>query len=678
MNFVYPSFLWALLALSIPIIIHLFHFRRFRTVYFTNVRFLKEVKEQTATRSRIKHFLVLLARMAAIAALVLAFAQPYIPNKDNKLEAGSKDVSIFFDNSFSMALDSEDAALIEKARSRAEEIVSAYGPDDQIQIITCDLEGRDQRLLSQEDALSRIREVVPTYKVSPLSKVLARQKQTLELGENKQKELFIISDFQENISDIASFEDTSITLNIIPLQAVAAKNIAIDTAWFESPVQALNQTNDLIVRIRNYSDREVTTELSLILNNNNRPGGSLVIPPRASVTDTLDIGLNKTGWHEALLRVKDHPIDFDNEYHFTFYVDEQVDILEIYEDVPNPYTRATFQENTYFNWKGNAVGQVNYSELQKYDLIVLSNLNTVPSGLTSELNTYIRGGGNVLAFPTIGCDLIAYNALNKSLRANTFTTWALKDRKVSFINYQEFVFNDVFEDRRSNIKLPETKGNFKLQKRASAGEEVLLRYRDGGSFIGKYTVDRGNYYLCAAPLSTEYSNLVENAEIFVPMLYRMALATGQERKIAYQIGQDNVLETPNRPTASEIGYKIAGTNQEGEFRPSQQALGSKVVLGVNNQIRLAGFYDLFLTQGEILDKFAYNYDRNESLLKFLSIDAVKELFSDRANILDGDYAQDFGTLIRTQSRGVELWKWCLIFALIFLAVETLLIRLWKT
>ncbi|MBT8220109.1 MAG: BatA domain-containing protein, partial [Bacteroidia bacterium] len=79
MQFLYPSFLWALLLLAVPIIIHLFHFRRFKKVLFTNVRFLKELKEETTARSKLKNLLVLLARLLALAALVLAFAQPFIP-----------------------------------------------------------------------------------------------------------------------------------------------------------------------------------------------------------------------------------------------------------------------------------------------------------------------------------------------------------------------------------------------------------------------------------------------------------------------------------------------------------------------------------------------------------------------------------------------------------------------
>ena len=115
MQFVHPAFLWALAALAIPIIIHLFYFRRFKKVYFTNVRFLKEVKEETSARRRLRNLLVLLARLLALAALVLAFAQPFIP-QDTEVKKGTKAVSIYVDNSFSMNALSQDVPLLEKAK----------------------------------------------------------------------------------------------------------------------------------------------------------------------------------------------------------------------------------------------------------------------------------------------------------------------------------------------------------------------------------------------------------------------------------------------------------------------------------------------------------------------------------------------------------------------------------
>ena len=97
MQFLFPVFLLALATLAIPIIIHLFHFRRFKKVYFTNVRFLKEVKEETSSRSRLRNLLVLLARLLALALLVLAFAQPYF-NRGAEVQKGAKAISIFIDN----------------------------------------------------------------------------------------------------------------------------------------------------------------------------------------------------------------------------------------------------------------------------------------------------------------------------------------------------------------------------------------------------------------------------------------------------------------------------------------------------------------------------------------------------------------------------------------------------
>ncbi len=76
MSFLHPAFLWALTALAIPVLIHLFQLRRFKRIDFPNVRFLAEVSQQTRARKKVQHWLVLLARCLAIAALVLAFAQP--------------------------------------------------------------------------------------------------------------------------------------------------------------------------------------------------------------------------------------------------------------------------------------------------------------------------------------------------------------------------------------------------------------------------------------------------------------------------------------------------------------------------------------------------------------------------------------------------------------------------
>ncbi|MCS7036635.1 MAG: BatA domain-containing protein, partial [Saprospiraceae bacterium] len=234
MQFVFPGFLAAAALIAIPIIIHLFYFRRFKKVYFSHVRFLQEVKEVTNSRQRLRNLLVLLMRCLALLFLVLAFAQPFLPRSSN-VRQGQRAVSVYVDNSFSMAALSEDAPLVELAKQRAREIVKAYGAADQFQILTADFEGRDQRLISQEDALARIEEIRIGPASRAVSKVLLRQQQALRSGKAENHIAYIVSDFQVNQTDLQNFQDTSLNVNLVPLRAVQENNLSVDSAWFDSP-----------------------------------------------------------------------------------------------------------------------------------------------------------------------------------------------------------------------------------------------------------------------------------------------------------------------------------------------------------------------------------------------------------------------------------------------------------
>ena len=117
MQFLQPAMLWALILVVIPIIVHLFNFRKHKSVYFPTVFFLKEIKEETQKQSKIKHWIVLTSRILALTALIFAFAQPIIPGKEQI--QGKKIISIYIDNSFSMESQLEGVSLLEMAKSKA-------------------------------------------------------------------------------------------------------------------------------------------------------------------------------------------------------------------------------------------------------------------------------------------------------------------------------------------------------------------------------------------------------------------------------------------------------------------------------------------------------------------------------------------------------------------------------
>ncbi len=687
MQFLFPTFLAALAVLAIPVIIHLFYFRRFKKVYFTNVRFLKEVKEETSNRQKLRNLLVLLMRCLAIVAMVLAFAQPFIPLSSG-VKQGEKAVSIFVDNSFSMNSLSKDAPLLELAKQRARDIVNAYAVEDRFQILTNDFEGRDQRLVSKEDALNRIEEIRTGPASRDISKVLTRQQQALNTGKQENKIAFVISDFQTNIADMANFKDSLLEVNLVPMRAVQERNVSVDSVWFESPVQILNQPANLLVKLSNRSDEDAS-EIRLALRHDgaSRPVGSISIPARSSKLDTVSFNILHPGWHEAKLSLTDYPVQFDDDYYLTFHVAERINVLSVNGLQPNKYLENAFLGAKYFRLDNADARALDYSKFSNYQLIVLNELPSVSSGLATELKTFAQNGGNVLVFPSQTTDLNSYNTLLQNFDAGNLGAYEPTPRQASEINTQEFVFKDVFLNKSANLRLPATQGNFKI---APARGEYILTYRDGSALLAKYGQGEGALYLSAAPLNEQVNDLVRNGEIFVPMLFKMAIAGTKSRQIAYTIGKDEVLEAKHQVAASgETIYKLrkqaeieTGANNQqpttnNEFIPEQRIFGSKVLLTPGTQVRDAGWYRLHLQGDSTLAEYGFNYDRKESDLTYKNDETLAEGLPENMKVLSENAEASFGQVVDEQERGIVLWRWCVVFALLFLALEVMFLRLWK-
>lgn len=671
MQFVHPQILWALLALSIPIIIHLFHFRRFKKVYFTNVKFLKEIKEEKSTRRQLRNLLVLLSRLLAFSFLVFAFAQPFL-SKNDTAKTGKNFVSIFIDNSNSMMALSEDVPLVDKAKKKAEEIVSAYGVADQFQILSHELKGSQQRWINQENTIQAIDDISLNPEVNLLSNVYNKQKQSKPKEGNHV--IYYISDFQKSITNFNLDNDTLSEINLLPLQSIKESNVSIDSAWFESVVPSINQNNKLIVRIKNHSEEpKDDIRLSINHNNQNRPEGTISIPAMGTKIDTINLLISQPGWQNIRIKIDDYPIQFDDTYFISFNIKEKTSVLAINKNGTNKYLSAVFNGLKSFDLKNVQVSSIKYDQLKDNDLIILTELNEITSGLASAIKSYVENGGNVLVFPTANANIASYNNFFTSLNSNTINKWTKTKINVFRINTSEFVFDNVYSTIGNNLKLPTTEGHFEFNKQNARGGEYLLRYRDGQNYITKYKRGKGNLFVCASPIDKKYNDLVVNAEVFVPLVYKVAFAANQNDQLAYSIGKDNFTEVKNTSTSNEIIYKIKGAQ---EFIPGQTNLGNSTLINFNNMITEAGYYDLVLND-ELIKGLAFNYDRIESNLDYLNIESLKQQFGQSANILENTLNADLSNVIKEKDQGITYWRLCLLLALLFLAIETLLLRFWK-
>lgn len=672
MQFLFPGVLWGLLVLAIPIIIHLFHFRRYKQVYFTNVKFLKEVKEERSASRKLRNLLVLLSRLLAVALLVIGFAQPFLGDKNKSID--QKLVSVFVDNSFSMTSLSSDVPLIDKGKKRASDIVQSYQETDRFQILTHDYSGLTSKILSQEEALEAIKSIEVTPKAKSLNTILQKQKQTFENQEGE-KSFFMLSDFQKSITDLPVEEDTTYALSLVPLKAVTQQNISIDSAYFSSPVALVGQRNSLIVKLTNYSDsKQDEVTLTVLQNGQKKPAGSFSIEANSSITDTVNLTMLTEGQQDIMLQIRDYPIQFDDQYHLSTLISNNNKVLAISDTGANKYVKAVFDGIPAIKLYQANVKNLDYSTFSDYKLIILEDVANLSSGLISELDGFIRSGGNVVCFPPHDASINSLNQFFNKLNIPQIVQWETTDNTVFGINTDEFVFSKVYIKKKKNADLPKVTGQYRFGNTASKAGESLLSYRNGNAFVTKHRRDEGHLYVCAAPLDRKYSELVEYAEVFVPMIYKMTFAQGTETPLAYQIGMTNQIKVPNSSGNSESVLTLKG--EQAEYIPQQTNQGAATELIVKDEISEAGFYTI-ANGDKTIKSVAFNYNRIESDPAVFTQSDLSDQFSTVYTIYDSQGASEFLAKLKEKEEGVFLWKWCLIFALIFLAIETLILRYWR-
>lgn len=680
MQFVYPGFLFALTALSIPIIIHLFNFRRFKRILFTNVRFLQEIKQDTRSRSRLKHLLILLCRLLAVTFLVLAFAQPLITTGNKVITGGTKNVSIYIDNSFSMDAVGKNGSLIETAKRKAREIANAYQPADHFQLLTNDFEARHQRLVNREEFLSMVDEVKSSPSVRNLSEVITRQKDAFAYAgsHTTASTAYAISDFQKSVTDIDALKaDSSMQINLVPLAATEEKNIYIDTCSLATPFVQLNTQNELTVKLRNVSDADVeSVPLKLFINGTQRSLTSLTIPAQSAVEAKLSFSISQPGWQQAVISITDYPVVFDDNYYLSFEVKANLNVLSINESNSSPYIDALFGSDPYFQLKNSSVNQVDYSAFATDNLIVLNNLKDISSGLAQELKKYLVQGGALIIFPGPEANLEGYRNFYTSVNAPLLSQQINGPDKVSFIEKKNPVFADVFEKKNTtdNIDYPVVSMHYPSSSGGRSSTEILMKLQSGDVFFSSQQVEKGKLYLCASPLDEAITSFPRHA-LFVPVMLKAAMSGFNTSQPAQLIGRDEAIELPNMMLTGDNVLHLLNKQEKFDIIPETRMVNNKPFIVAHDQVKAAQNYSLE-AEGKTLAAVSFNYDRRESDLNCYTQDELKTLAEQSGlhtvSLVDG--SKELTHSIAEANEGKRLWKYCVWLALIFFACEVLSIR----
>ena len=681
MNFLYPGFLIAFVVLLVPILIHLFNFQKFKKVYFSNVRFLKQISQETESRSKLKKYLILLSRLLAFSALVLAFAQPFLGNEGSKIIQGQKAVSVYVDNSFSMQAEGQFGNLFELAKKKAGEIIKAFGNSDKFQIITNDFEGKHQRLVNKEQALQLIDELKLSPSFKTTDAVYQRQRELLFNSEAPDKRIYHLTDLQKSsFGNAISKPDTSIFYNLLPLPANSQNNVYVDSVWFASPVNQLGLKQTVYVQIRNNSDREVdNAALKLFMNNLPIASTSITASAQQTIVVPVSFLLKTAGIKHCLISLEDFPVTYDDKFYFSFSVNKNIPVLVINdtETKSSSAFRALLTNDSLFTLSELTTDKIDFSQFVKNDLIILNGLKELSNGLVSELKKFREAGGSIAFFPSSKGDVNSYNSFLTSFSANSFSKFDTINTRVDRIESASSFFEGVFDKKPENVDLPKLFSYFKILNLSRGSGEVLMRLMDGSSFLSLYR-GKGNFYVCNASLDEEGSNFARHA-LFVPCIIRMAINSQQTNVPYYLCGASNSIFLQSSVINKEKPLTLVSVQSKMEFIPEQQISNEGIVLRTYHQPEQAGNYDVRYGS-EIIEGLAFNFSRKESDLKCLTEAELNEIISSgksgKINLLDVD-EKSLTNEIMNATYGKKIWRLFLLLAILFFCIEIALIRLMK-
>lgn len=664
MSFLYPAMLYGLAALAIPVIIHLFNFRKAKKVHFSNTWFIKDLKKKTSSKVQIRHWLILLTRLAFIFFLVMVFAQPY---QKGETDAYNKTVQVYLDNSYSSLAKSEgDGTVLDLAVANARKLVKQYPRGTSFYLITNEFSPSSQRPVTGEEFDEMLAEIGASTARRSLTSVSGKIK-NLQARETGKRDIYLVSDFQENtLSTELIATDSSENWKLLPIVAESSNNVFIDSLFLTDPFLINGIVNELNIVIRNSGTEAVgNMPCRLFVNETQVANASVSIAARSTEVLKLTVNFPLKDTNLCRFTIEDYSVSFDNDYYFALNLSRAVQVIELVDGGQDKRIPQVFGNKNLFGFTRFDVGNLDYNLLAQADLLVLNQLDRLSPALIDAIRQVRDKGVDVMLIPPVDADIAVYQSLaGLSLSLSPVT----EQLGMKNIDEGNPFFDRIFEEGAS-FTMPAARPELSWK-----GGKTMLQFVTNDPVLSVFE-GNSDLYLWAMPLSEEVTNMVSHA-LFVPVMYRIAARSkGYVENLSYSIDEKTLVLEADSLTANQV-YSLLRDEQE--IVPDQRIVNNRLYLSMPADILKPGFY-MLQAKGKALKTLAFNISKEESLLDPASTEEITAVFdqADRVTLLEADTNVEGVDIAAMEAKVASntLWKYALMLALLSLLLEIALIRL---
>lgn len=679
MAFLAPLFFAALAALGVPVLIHMIQRQRTEVIEFPSLMFVRKIPFHSLRRQRIRHWVLLLLRCAALALLIAAFARPFIRSTTLAAVAGgSREVVILLDRSYSMGYGDR----WDRAQAAARRVVRDLAPGDRATLILFD-SGAQAGAPSTTDQASLLAAIdaadigAGTTRFGP---ALQFAQGILEDSDQPLLETVLISDFQQIGVDSAANIRLPAGTSVVPVLVAEAEeneisNVSLMGVSVQRDVFANRERAEVTARLANRGDAVVESlRVSLELNSYELESQPVTIEANSSATVTFaPFTLEDTAMPVSVRAAADALIH-DDVFHFTVAPGDIVTVLVVGspgETDANLYLQQALGigSSPSFTPVVRSVDEVAVDDVAAASVVVLNDVG-LPSGpVGAAISQFVEGGGGLwivlgeqVRWPGDRLDLLPgtlESPVDRQGRGGT----------LGFVDYSHPVFSVFSTPRSGDLTTPRFFRYRPLD--VSPDAAVLARFDNGDVAMAERVVGAGRVLVWTSTINTFWNDFARKP-IYLPFVHKIIQYLADYSSPMPYLTAGQVLNLAQYPAAAELD--LTGGNlvvrDPSEDRVSVESGSAGTRLGFI-ELTEPGFYEVRDTAASdgMSVRVAVNVDLTESNLAQAD---PQELVATVTGLASGDRSVAAAREFRPEDleQRQRLWWYLLIGALGFLATET--------
>ena len=517
-----PALWIGVLALTIPLVIHLLTRRTPRTLIFPTLQFLRAAVARQSRIYQWRHLLLLLVRTALVLLILVAFLKPVLmqgAGAASRNHRGGRAQIILMDVSASMGYTQGGGSPFAQARTAALKILDNFRTGDRVNLIRM---GRipSGSLTEPSDSLFLLRKDVQAARVTgehaDISAALAEAVRQLKAIPELPGQIFLISDFQRSNWSAVDFAAVGpeFELFFVPVGMETPDNCAITDVTIRPAYPTAGEPVEVLCKVANHGPQMKRLVVQLHFYDGDSFKRELAVEPHTTTSANFQLRFAKSGRHEGTVSIPEDGLAIDDRRYFALNIADQVNILLITdEDRAGTASSSRFLERAINPFLASQQasaratvirsGEINATNVAGAQVVVLAGVQELPRAGAEVLLRYLRDGGSVAYFHVGGAD--SHNLkLLADLSNKDFVCPFQVTGQVAFAQQEKFAsWSQANFDHRILRKFKEAGqlGDLKFHQylsteRVQQKGQVLVQYDDGNIAMAETLVGAGTMLLC--------------------------------------------------------------------------------------------------------------------------------------------------------------------------------------